>query len=140
MADNKIEKFDGEYNFLSLEYPCEITYEGIKFNNAATLLYALKSDYDLGSMRKYARLSPAKARQKAAKEINYDFEDNLSHYVYVACRAKFNSNPELKKKLKDTKDAKLINVVPYNDSRLGVYMGRGDNLLGKTLMDIRDEL
>ena len=57
-----------------------------------------------------------------------------------ACVDKFTQNPDLAKKLKDTGDAELINVVQYNDPKLGVYMGHGENILGKVLTKIRSSI
>ena len=134
-----ISSFTGDYEFLSLEYPCDIKYEGIVFKNAATLLYALKSD-DVGSMRKYARLSTSKARQKAAKENNETYDTNFEDYVRKVCKLKFSQHGDLANKLKDTHPYTLVNMLKYNDTKLGIYMGRGENLLGKVLADIREEL
>lgn len=137
--DQTINSFTGDYEFLSLEYPCEIKYEGIVFKNAATLLYALKSN-DVGSMRKYARLSPFKARQKASKENNAFYDANFEDYVRKVCKLKFSQHENLVNKLKNTYPFTLINILKYNDTKLGLYMGKGKNILGKVLTDIREEL
>ena len=134
-----ISSFSGDYEFLSLEYPCDITYEGITFKNAATLLYALKS-LDKGSMRKYARLSVSKARQKASKEVNDEYTYNFKKYVYKVCKLKFTQNGNLANKLKETHPYTLVNMLKYNDTKLGIYMGKGENILGKTLAQIREEI
>jgi predicted NAD-dependent protein-ADP-ribosyltransferase YbiA (DUF1768 family) len=135
----KITNFSGDYAFLTMDYPCEIKCGDIVFKNAGTYLYALKTD-DVGSMRKYARLSMNKARQKAANIINDNFTEDFEMYVMRACMDKFTQNPDLAKKLKATGDAELINVVQYNDPKLGVYMGHGENILGKVLTKIRSSI
>jgi ribA/ribD-fused uncharacterized protein len=55
-------------------------------------------------------------------------------------RAKFQQNPELKKKLLETKDADLIEGNTWGDTFWGQVDGKGENNLGKLLMKIRDEL
>jgi ribA/ribD-fused uncharacterized protein len=58
----------------------------------------------------------------------------------TALRAKFQQNPELKKKLIDTGNAELIEGNTWNDKFWGVVDGEGSNWLGKLLMQIREEL
>ena len=55
-------------------------------------------------------------------------------------RAKFQQNPELKKKLINTGDAELIEGNTWGDTFWGQVDGKGSNKLGKLLMKIRDEL
>jgi ribA/ribD-fused uncharacterized protein len=58
----------------------------------------------------------------------------------TALRAKFQQNPELKKKLIDTGDVELIEGNTWGDTFWGQVNGKGSNKLGKLLMKIRDEL
>ena len=135
----KIKGFVGRADFLALEYPCKIEYEGITYENAATLFYALKCN-DKGMIRKMARLSPNKARQKVAALKNEDWEANKAYYLRLANSLKFESNPDLKEKLLKTEDAELINEVTHMDNWIGVRSdGSGQNALGKTLMELRRE-
>ena len=55
----------------------------------------------------------------------------------VGLRAKFQQNPELKKKLIDTGDADLIEGNTWGDTYWGQVDGKGENNLGKLLMKIR---
>ena len=55
-------------------------------------------------------------------------------------RAKFQQNPELKKKLLDTGDVDLIEGNTWGDTFWGEVNGKGQNKLGKLLMKIRSEL
>ena len=54
-------------------------------------------------------------------------------------RAKF-SNEIMKQKLLDTGDAELIEGNKHGDSFWGQVNGEGKNLLGKLLMQVRNEL
>ena len=58
----------------------------------------------------------------------------------TALRAKFQQNPELKKKLLETEGVELIEGNTWGDTFWGQVNGKGSNKLGKLLMKIRDEL
>ena len=135
-----ITKFEGTYGFLSLEFPCEIMYNGETYSSAAVLFYAMRAE-NKNSRRKIMNLSSNKARQKsAALPPNPDYDENREYYLEEACRAKFESNTTLKAWLIKTAPVKLINTVTHRDTWIGVKAdGKGSNMLGKVLMKIRDE-
>lgn len=54
--------------------------------------------------------------------------------------AKFMQHPNLRKELLATGDCLLIEENQWNDRYWGTVNGRGENRLGKNLMDIRDKL
>lgn len=139
--DDAITQFTGEYGFLSLEHPCIIEYEGIKYDNAATLFYAMRST-NPKIMRKIARLSPNKARQKASGlPDNPDYDCNKMFYLEQVNRLKFNSSPTLSAWLLETDPKKLVNTITHRDTWIGVRIdGTGENALGEALMTIRGEL
>ena len=60
--------------------------------------------------------------------------------MYDICFKKFSQSEELKKKLLDTGDQELIEGNYWNDTFWGVCEGKGQNHLGKILMQIREEL
>lgn len=128
------------YKYLTLEFPSTIEYEGETYPCAATLFYAFKST-NPKIMRKIARLSPNKARQKIANlPYNEDYEENKEFYLEKALMLKF-KNPVLANWLVGTYPKKLVNVVTHMDDWIGVRIdGSGYNALGKALMKIRDNL
>ncbi len=137
----QIIRFEGPYGFLALEHPCKVVYNDNVYGNAAVLFYALRATTER-SRAKIARLSTNKARQKSsALPENLDYDENRDHYLKVALRAKFESNPGLKTMLLKTKPKELINTVSYLDDWIGIREsnGRGSNMLGKALMELRDE-
>lgn len=136
---NKIDNFTGDYSFLSMEFPCEFFLNAVKFKSATAAYYAQKSP-DINAWNKFARLNPNKARQKASSLPEPDdYEENKYEYLYRANKAKFDSNDSIKEYLCKTKGKELINNVPYREEYLGVFNGKGKNMLGKVLMQIRDE-
>ena len=58
------------------------------------------------------------------------------------CLAKFLQNPDLKEKLLSTGDAELVEGNTWNDTFWGVNSrtGKGDNNLGKILMNVRQTM
>ena len=137
--NSAIKGFTGEYDFLSMEYPCEFFMEGVKFKSASAAFYAQKNP-DINSWNKFARLNPNNARQKASNLPTTDeYLNNREFYLYRANKAKFDNSVTLKTSLCNTGTKKLVNVVPYNDEWLGVYKGKGHNMLGRVLMKIRSE-
>lgn len=138
--DLTITNFEGAYEFLALEFPCKVTYEGVEYANAATLFYSLRATNER-SREKIARLSPMKARQKSsALPENPDYDDNREFYLRLANKVKFDSNLTLKTLLMKTVGRKLVNNVTHRDTWIGVRPdGRGENALGNALMDLREE-
>lgn len=139
--ETQIYKFDGPYAFLALEHPCQVVYDDHIYGNAAVLFYALRATTERSRM-KIARLSTNKARQKSsALPDNPEYDDNREYFLKLAVKAKFDSHPALRAKLLKTRPKELINTVTYLDNWIGVREsnGRGDNMLGKVLMEVRDE-
>jgi predicted NAD-dependent protein-ADP-ribosyltransferase YbiA (DUF1768 family) len=92
-------------------------------------------------MRKIARLSPNKARQKVANlPYNEDYEENKEFYLEKVLLLKF-KNQVLANWLIATYPKNLVNVVTHMDDWIGVRQdGKGYNALGKALMKVRDIL
>lgn len=138
-SSNKIDNFSGKYGFLSMEFPCEFFMDAIKFKTATAAYYAQKTT-DINAWNKFARLNPNKARQKASLLPNTDlWEENRYNYLYKANKAKFDNSPLLKDQLCETNGKLLLNKVPYKEEYLGIFNGSGKNMLGKVLMQLRNE-
>jgi len=80
---------------------------------------------------------------KFAREINViksNWDEIRDNIMYKAVLAKFTQHPELKELLLSTNDSILIEHT-RNDSYWGDGGDRsGENMLGKILMKVRDEL
>lgn len=132
-----ITKFNGVYEFLALDYPTKIIYNGFEFNNAETAFIASKCANEK-QQKKLARLNAVSARKKKSsipENPNWKKDKELMNILKI----KF-SDETLRKKLIETAPKKLVNNVTYNDPVYGVYMGKGANKLGKALMKLREEL
>lgn len=135
-----INKFVGEYKFLSNMYPCIIEVEGQKYPSAEHAFQAMKSLDSNDRLAMSVCRSPEEAKQ-AGKLLNLrsDWEQVKVNLMYEILKKKF-SNPELAEKLRSTKGEELIEGNTWGDKFWGVYKGQGENHLGKLLMKVREEI
>ena len=139
---DKIVGFNGEYEFLSNSYNCQIydDKDELTYSNIESALIAQKSK-DFGTRRKFTRLNAMKARKKESSiPDNYEWEDNKDKIMYSFIVDKFKKGSSLADKLIKTGNKILINAVSYPDEYYGVHYGKGENKLGKMLMKRREEL
>ena len=139
-----IGEFRGEYRFLSNFYPAEFVYQGIVWANSEAAYQAMKS-HDRGVHMMFARFSnPAHAKREGRliNPMRGDWDDVKVSIMRDIVYAKFRQNPELKQKLLATGHTVLQEGNMHNDRVWGVcppYSDKGENHLGKILMDIRRE-
>jgi ribA/ribD-fused uncharacterized protein len=111
-------------------------------NNNTRLLNAILNETNPSVIKKYGR---------AVKNYDDDIWNNERYDVMVeALRLKFNQNEDIKKQLIETKPRLLYEASPYDkiwgigfcyrDAIRQDESNFGQNLLGKALMQIRDEL
>lgn len=108
-----INKFSGDYYFLSNRFGCRFVWQGLSYGSAEAAFQS--SECSTG------------AEQLAIMESILE--------------AKFDQNPELMDKLRATGNSILVNGNSKKDTFWGVdlYSWLGDNQLGKILMKIRDK-
>lgn len=135
-----INKFVGEYKFLSNMYPCIIEVEGQKYPSVEHAFQAMKSLDSNDRVAMSVCRSPEEAKQ-AGKLLNLrsDWEQVKVNLMYTILKKKF-TDPELAQKLKSTQGEELIEGNTWGDKFWGVYKGQGENQLGKLLMKIREEI
>lgn len=137
---NKISEFRGKYFFLSNFYEAPVTHQGISYQNNEAAFQANKLT-NVDKRKSFSHLNPSLSKKKGRKvNLRHDWEKIKDDVMYEVCLAKFSQNEELKKKLIETGDSILIEGNTWNDTYWGVCSGRGKNVLGKTLMKIREEL
>ena len=68
-----------------------------------------------------------------------DWEEIKEEVMFIALRAKFTQNALLRQRLLETGDAQLHEDSPW-DKYWGYVGGRGQDRLGKLLMQVREEL
>ena len=139
-----INKFEGQYEFLSNFFPSVIEYEGFEYPTVEHAFQAAKT-LNLDKRLRIAELpTPGEAKRAGrALELRSDW-DNVKLQVMEDClREKF-KHTELLLKLIGTGDEFLMEGNYWHDNFWGSCScekcgGNGQNQLGKLLMKIRDE-
>lgn len=135
-----IDRFDGDYRFLSNFHNCPVEYQGITYANSEAAFQAAKCTSDAEKMR-FARMSPGTAKHEGRHvQLRPDWEEVKDTVMLEIVRAKFTQNQGLAEKLLDTGDAELIEGNYWKDFYWGVCYGKGQNKLGKILMQVRREI
>lgn len=136
-----IRNFRNDYFFLSNFYPSIMTFDGIGFTTAEHAYQAAKTNSLEWKHKIVVAETPAKAKQLGKKApINPLWGDIRVGVMYLILKAKFKQNPNLAELLKDTGDSVLIEGNWWGDTFWGECNYRGENWLGKLLMQVREEL
>lgn len=135
-----ITSFSNEHRYLSNFFPVDVTFEGVLYHSTEHAYQAAKT------------LDPTerKAIQQAktptqAKHVGYkitkrkDWNDVKASVMHALLRLKF-SQDVFSDALLATRNAELVETNTWNDEYWGVCNGIGENMLGKLLMQTRNEL
>ena len=143
-------KPDGLYGEFSNWYPCKFEYLGIKFNSSEQALMWRKARLfaDEEAERKILSTNDQRYIRQVGRQVKLYNDTIWSHlrykYMVEILYEKFSQNTDLTKKLLDTKKAELLEASPYDNiwgiGSSNVNNIRGDNLLGKALMEVREKL
>lgn len=135
-----INSFSGQYRFLSNFWTAPTTVIGIEYMSSEAAYQACKTT-DLEVRQQFTKLGPNDAK-KLGQQIQLRLDWTLVTKIEcmeLCLRAKFMRNPFLLDKLLATGEAKLIEGNTWGDTFWGVCRGKGNNYLGKLLMEIRKE-
>lgn len=147
-----------EYGFFSNWYPAEFDYAGKHFSNVEQFMMYHKvlmfQKYDLADQIMKTD-DPSKCKKIAGQkfpEFNSDLWDRTCFTIVKrGVKAKFAQNPVILQKLLDTDNTLLAECSPY-DKKWGIGIDikdsdrheipkwKGKNLLGRILMEAREEL
>ncbi len=140
-----INSFAGEYAFLSNFYPSPISIvesedEQFIAKTVEHYFQYMKTPSTEEGFGILNASTPGEAKRLGRKcFIRDDWEEVKNQVMLNALRKKF-SNPELKQKLLDTGAEFLVEGNHWNDTYWGVCEGKGRNMLGTLLMQVREEL
>lgn len=131
--------FRGDRYFLSNFYPCKFEYNGIEYQCSEAAYQAQK----FSNKEIFSDMTAKEAKRYSATTMADDiraFDKVTIMKEILYC--KFTQNKNLKKKLLDTGDEKLVEYNSWHDTYWGVdaNTNKGQNKLGKILMEIRSEL
>ena len=138
-----ISSFRGEHGFLSNFYNAPIVYEGKTYPTSEHLYQALKTlDPE---EREKVRLAPDPSKAKKMGKlitVRSDWDEVKQGLMRMIVGEKFTQHPELSQKLIQTGNRPLQETNWWGDTFWGVSSktGVGQNILGKILEDIRDQI
>lgn len=140
-----INKFEGEYAFLSNFYPSPFTHDGITYPTNEHFFQAYKT-LDIAEKKAIAAAeTPGQAKRMGRNvKLRSDWERIKSLVMELGLRLKFTEHSDLRQALINTTPAQLVEGTTWHDQTWGVCMcprcgGRGENRLGQLLMKLRDE-
>lgn len=146
MSERVIEQFQGDYRFLSnfTYFETPMKYDGDKYRTVEHFYVAMKTtNKELrGKISRMRKIGRVKAYGREL-EIREDWEDIKLKVMRYALEYKFSDdNEDLRLKLMNTEGMELQEGNYWGDTYWGVCLktGKGSNLLGSMLMEIREEV
>lgn len=133
--------FNKEYRFLSNFYPAKVEYDGLEYTSTEHAYQAAKT-LDPGERRRIRESQKPGEAKRLGKQVKMrtDWEQIKISVMKELVLQKFSKHKELKDKLLATGDAYIEETNTWNDTFWGVCKGKGQNWLGKILMEVRKEL
>lgn len=137
-------KKDDPYGWMSNFHRATIDIDGIDYKTSEHYYQsrkAISGEYaDWIAKAPTPHIAFKAARCLKPDDIRPDWDDIKVSVMEKALRAKFSQHPDLAKKLLDTGDAILIEDSPVDSFWGSGKDCKGQNMLGKLLMDIRENL
>lgn len=137
-----ITRFADRHRFLSNFYGCNVEYDGIVYPSVENAYQAAKS-LDPRDRRRFATFTASEAKRHGRKLPLRPDWDAVKQTVMMAClESKFAPGTPLADKLISTHPSPLIEGNSWGDTYWGVDLrtGEGENILGKLLQTVRDNL
>jgi ribA/ribD-fused uncharacterized protein len=136
-------KQQDEYGMFSNFYVCNVEIDGKIWKTTEHYFAAMKS-FDVKIQEKIRNAPTAFSAQKMGQDLKLraDWEQVKYEVMLKALRFKFKLEP-FKSKLLSTVDAEIFEDSPYDDiwgTGIRGSKGKGRNLLGKALMQVREEM
>jgi len=138
-----IQQFLQEYSFLSNFYPSDVWYDGVLYPTVEHAYQAAKTFDEQDRKKILEAKTPGQAKRLGRKiKIRDDWEKIKVYVMYELVLQKFCRHPQLRRKLLETKDQTLVEGNKWGDKFWGVDLEtkKGRNMLGKLLMQVREEL
>lgn len=135
-----IDRFDGDYAFLSNFFECPVFYNDLWHTNSEAAFQGAKSK-DRKMRGVFSELSPSRAKYLGRHiQLREDWEQVKDTIMEQIVYNKFRYNASLEERLLDTGTAELIEGNTWGDTYWGICNGVGQNKLGKILMKVRERL
>lgn len=132
-------EFQGEHRWLSNFWPAQVVLDGVIFPSIEPAYQAAKTH---PSQREAFRRCTAGQAKKLGRtvEMRADWAQVKVPTMRSLIEQKFAPGTELGKKLKATGDGKIVEGNHWGDTFWGGYRGRGQNWLGRLLVERRATL
>ena len=135
-----IGEFSGRYRWLSNFSPAEVVWDQETYPTVEHAYQAAK--FPSGYSRECIRTAgtPADAKRIARQHLGNAKDDWRERKVEIMTgllRQKFAPGSRLAQKLDETEDQEIVEGNTWGDVFWGVCKGRGENMLGKIIMQIR---
>lgn len=135
-----IDRFRGEHYFLSNFWPARVSWQGITYPTVEHAYQAAKTLLPSEQARIADCETPGKAKRLGRKiHVRSDWDEIKLKVMKDLLRQKF-AHDELRAMLLETEHALLIEDNHWGDTYWGQSGGKGENWLGRLLMDVRDEI
>jgi len=136
-----ISSFRGEYRWLSNLWEASFQYKGRRIRTVEHAFQAAKTNNELEQLAVLSAPSPGVAK-KLGRQVTLrdDWDSCKVNVMRELLWCKFSQNIVLAAKLLATGDQELVEGNTWGDTFWGVCRGRGENQLGKLLMEIRGQL
>lgn len=131
--------FFGEYHFLSNFYESPFVLDGLEYQTVEHYFQACKATCEKDHEWVRSSETPGIAKHRGRRITPWQTWDKMRIGVMrKGLRAKFEQNPDLKKKLMETAFGELVESNHWGDQFWGVCNNKGYNNLGILLMELRD--
>lgn len=134
-------QFQGENRWLSNFWPCTVDLDGMIFSSTEAAYVAAKTKC-MDTRRKIQALEKPGDAKKLGRSLHLreDWDDVKLDVMRGLLRQKFAHGTALGNKLIATGDCLIVEGNTWGDTFWGVCRGRGENHLGRLIMEIRREL
>lgn len=142
-----ISSFFGKYRWLSNFFESPIVYDSMIFSSVEAAFQAAKTTDKIKRLSFCGNISPSQAKGMGRQlDLRPDWEEIKSQVMLDCLRSKFAAGTPLAEKLLDTGAERLVEGNFWHDNIWGDCKCdrcaniKGKNLLGKLLMQVREEL
>lgn len=135
-----IDRFRGEYEFLSNFYPAKLAFDGVVYENSESAYQAQKLA-DPNAREQFTHRYADEAKRMGQKvNIREDWDQVKLECMRNIVEAKFTQNPRLAKRLVETGSRELVEGNHWGDTYWGIDLRsrEGENNLGRLLMELRE--
>lgn len=136
-----IDRFDGEFRWLSNFSPHDVEWEGEVYPTVEHAFQAAKTHNP--TSRELIRCAPTPSKAKYLGRrvtLREDWDEVRLEIMMRLVVEKFDRHPDLAHKLRATGHQALVEGNTWGDTFWGVYEGNGKNWLGLILMWVRAQL